>query len=241
MTAFFGNPTSNDSLLQPQSLKSENSQGMASDRLNGSACTCLLCSGAQVPGEKNGLTVAAFELGGTDVPDSKWPQEGGNGEPLELTYSYNNLLDGGMEGISPTTIRAAVEEALGVWAEYAPLEFVEVEDDPSGAILRFDHDRLVIYQAGQTYLPNSDISDPLEGDVTFNESIDWTAGEFLETAVHEIGHALGLGHELTEDAIMNYRLDNRFSGLGQGFILPDDIQGIQALYGAGEGSVTPLA
>ena len=36
---------------------------------------------------------------------------------------------------------------------------------------------------------------------------------------------------------MNLSIENRFSGLGTGFLLPDDIAGIQALYGAGHGSV----
>ena len=33
---------------------------------------------------------------------------------------------------------------------------------------------------------------------------------------------------------------NRYSGLGTGQLLPDDIAGIQAIYGAGVGSVIPI-
>jgi hypothetical protein len=38
-----------------------------------------------------------------------------------------------------------------------------------------------------------------------------------------------------------YWIFHRFSGLGTGQLFPDDIAGIQAIYGSGVGSVSPLA
>jgi hypothetical protein len=61
----------------------------------------------------------------------------------------------------------------------------------------------------------------------------------LGAAIHEIGHTLGLGHSNDPTANM-YPVFHRFAGLGTGHLFPDDIAGIQLLYGAGVGSVTPL-
>lgn len=63
------------------------------------------------------------------VDGRKWPQPNGLGTPVVITYSYSNLLDGGLGGkLTESELRAATEEALALWATYAPLEFREVSD-----------------------------------------------------------------------------------------------------------------
>ncbi len=92
----------------------------------------------------------------------------------------------------------------------------------------------------------------LPGDVHFDDGDPWRIDpsdgvyDFLYTFTHEVGHSLGLAHEpLPADggnvAIMNpnYKF-NLYSGLGTAFLYEDDINGIQAIYGTGTGSVTPL-
>lgn len=167
-----------------------------------------------------------------------------------ITYSYSNLFDGGMNGLTADQLKSAVEEALSLWAAYAPLDFVEVEDygpypsDNEYAMdgyptLRFGHHFIdgngSVLAHG--YFPNNS---GLAGDTHFDSGDSWTVGMFLEVAIHEIGHTLGLNHETQVDAIMNPSVENRFSALGQGYLLQDDVNGIQYLYGAGTGSVTPL-
>ncbi|MCX8050041.1 MAG: M10 family metallopeptidase domain-containing protein [Methylohalobius sp.] len=74
----------------------------------------------------------------------------------------------------------------------------------------------------------------LETDIVFNDNEPWDtydgplrfdATDFTRVATHELGHALGLGHEDQIPAIMSSSVDD--------LILPqkDDIEGVTALYG----------
>lgn len=65
--------------------------------------------------------------------NGQWPQPGGDGTPVTITYSYNNFLNGGLknlagEVISADYLRLVTEEAFGLWAGVAPLHFIEVPD-----------------------------------------------------------------------------------------------------------------
>lgn len=198
----------------------------------------------------------------------KWPQPGpcGSnclGSPVTLTYSFENMFDGGLKGpdnvpLPASLIRGSIEEALRVWASAAPLNFVEVSDDGLAyglsthyGQLRFRH----IYINGpdppepadpiakaQAYFPPGP---QYAGDVEFDHGDPWQASgtlhvpDILGAAIHEIGHTLGLNH--TDDSNANmYWIFHRFQGLGTGQLFPDDIAGIQAIYGVGRGTVTSL-
>ena len=188
----------------------------------------------------------------------QWPQPEGPGTAVTITYSFSNLLNGELSGLSAENAKRAVEEALTLWSEVAPIHFVEMVDDgplPTGEELayraldrpqiRFGHhpiDGDTGNALAHAYLPFS-TSEGLAGDIHFdrNDSWNWDGGGlFLETALHEIGHALGLDHNIENDAIMNPVIQNRFDGLGTGYLLEDDIAGIRNLYGDGSGSVATL-
>ncbi len=191
---------------------------------------------------------------------SKWSQPGGLGTPVTITYSYSNLLDAGLPGgLSPNDLRAATEEALAEWAAYAPLNFIELVDSgpaPSDAnysatnrpMLRFGH-HFIDGSSGQNTLAHAYIpgGSGLSGDIHFDNGNTWglrpSGGviDLLEVMTHELGHALGLDHEDDVSAIMNSIYARRYNGLGTAFLFQDDINGIRAVYGAGVGSVTPLA
>jgi hypothetical protein len=209
----------------------------------------------------DGLASAQFALQG-----HQWPQPGGKGSPVTLTYSYQNMFDGGlrMPGGQPlpnSLIRRSIEDALGLWASVAPLHFIEVPDDgtpidngyPNGQYgqIRFRH----VYINGpdipgqqpiakaQAYYPYPGAN--ISGDVEFDHSDPWQevgtlpVPDILGAATHEIGHTLGLAHSVNPQANM-YWIFTRRAGPGTGALHADDIAGVHAIYGSGVGSVTPL-
>ena len=150
---------------------------------------------------------------------------------------------------------------MSLWAAVAPLHFIEVPDmgptptaaDPSyfGTGLpqiRIGHHPLDGFgkvKAHGYYPPQSGSDDQLPGDVHFDDQDRWemigslTYPDILGAAVHELGHSLGLYHSTDIQAVM-YPTFPRRQGPGTAFLTADDIAGIQAIYGSGVGSVSPI-
>ena len=180
-----------------------------------------------------------------------WPQPAGSGTPVVITYSYSNLLDGTLLLIDGSDLRAATEEALGLWASYAPLQFVELADSgPAPSDLSYPaagspQIRIGHHSTGTAahgFFP--DAFDGLGGDIHVDSGAPWSLDggtwNFLEVLTHELGHALGLVHIDGEPAILNPSYpQQRFTGLGSAFLFKPDIDQLQQLYGSGIGSVTP--
>ena len=195
-----------------------------------------------------GLLVLFANAAAAEPINLAWPQPNGPGSPVYISYSYSNLLDGTFFLISPDEFRAATEEALRLWAANAPLNFIEVQDSgppPSDSPYSADlHPQIRIghhdtADLAHAYYPGVD---GLAGDVHIATGIPWTIGEghwnFLEAITHELGHAIGLEHELLEPAVMNPSYpSHRFQGLGTRFLFPADIRAEQRIYGVGVGSV----
>jgi hypothetical protein len=203
-----------------------------------------------------------------EVTGGKWPQSS-LGQPVTVTYSYGNLLDGGLKGpdgvsLPVPLIKASVEEAFGLWASVAPLNFMEVPDTAPPPKLDMNYSS---GQFGQIRLGHDHINGPdvpgqppmgkalcyyllypgnLMADIFYDHSDPWQqvgtipTPDILGATIHELGHALGLEHSAVTDANM-YRIFRRYNGPGTNAALTDDdIAGIRSLYGAGTGSVTPL-
>ncbi len=181
-----------------------------------------------------------------------WPQAN-PGDPVNLTWNYENMLDGGLldpdgNSIPESQIRTAVEEAFEVWSEVVPIHFTEVE---SGGNIRFRHrwingpDPPVGNPTtkAQAFFPSSGRT---WGYVDYDNGDPWSLigttrePDILGAAIHEIGHTIGLRHTNVPEANM-YWIFKRHTGPGSGMLHPDDISRIRAIYGPGVGSVTPLS
>jgi hypothetical protein len=177
-----------------------------------------------------------------------------------LTYSFANLFDRFRLAFDPAELREAAEEAFGLWSRYAPLNFYERTDSgPPPSDWEYARGRHPDIRIGShaiegdgvlahAFLPFNTAQSGLAGDIHVNRAValTWSIGagfpsiDFLEVITHEIGHALGLGHQMYADAIMSPFHSYRFHGLGTGFLFPRDIRAVRALYGAGVGSVHPV-
>ncbi len=79
------------------------------------------------------------------------------------------------------------------------------------------------------------------GDIHLDSDELWKIGfggagfDIFTVLTHEIGHAIGLGHELTETALMNPFYSEAFSGLK-----PDDIAGARFIYNIPLPAALPL-
>lgn len=189
---------------------------------------------------------------------STWPQPGGPGAPITLTYSFSNLLDGSLidsatgSPFAGETLRGAFEAALRDYTAILPISFVEMVDHgPLPETGSYDPTGLADIRVGQVpnigdanayaYFPNP--NDGLGGDIVFNTGrfgLDWTLTWFYAVAQHELGHSLGMGHEVSGDPPAGFAQEAGYNGP----IIPltsGMIAALQGAYGAGSGTVTPLA
>jgi len=205
------------------------------------------------------LTVRAYV-----TTNNRWSQLGGSGAPITLTYSFQNMFDGGLlqpngQPLPNWLIRGSIEEALRLWSSVVPFSFVEVPDNglaynmPGAQYgqIRFRH----IYLNGpdpappalpiakaQAYFPTGGVQ---AGDVEYDHGDRWQEfgtlpnPDILGATIHELGHSLGLDHTDLSDANM-YWIFTRYSGLGTGRLHADDIAGMRAMYGSGRGAVVSL-
>ena len=191
---------------------------------------------------------------------ASWEQPNGPGSDITLTYSFSNLFNGDVvdaqgQPFSVDIMRSAFEQAFSDYATVLPIHFIEVADagplpetgeyDPTGlADIRIGVVPAIDDANAYAYFPQDITTSGLAGDVVFNGErfgLGWSPIFFYAVAQHELGHSLGMGHYINDDAPSETTFAN---AAYNGPILPLNsltISALQAVYGAGTGSVTPLS
>lgn len=159
---------------------------------------------------------------------SKWGK-------TDITYYFvnsSNKVDGELE-------YQIVSQAFDTWASYTPLTFTRVtnrgEADIEVAWAAGDHGGEEAFDGPGGILAYATFPNPFVDRklvLRFDEDERWrTDGvndvDLYTVALHEIGHALGLAHSRDPLAVMFASYAGPARGLS-----PDDIAGIQDLYGA---------
>lgn len=131
--------------------------------------------------------------------------------------------------------RTEISEALNAWSEAGDIEFMQVEDGGGSAgsnpvaDIRIFFGEIPGSVIGMAYYPvGPDIAGDilLDTDRVFNSDQDI----FAAVALHEVGHALGLGH-VSYNSVMTPRIS-------ASTLQTDDINGIRQIYGAQDNAPT---
>lgn len=233
-------------------------------------CDALGCGecplASDEPGDPPGL--ARFRLQGSQVPQPGGDGTPVTVTYSYNNFLDGGLKDPDGVSVPADYLRLVTEEAFGLWASVAPLHFVEVPDigtpvftSNTSQYRSYDEDDFGYIRLNHRFINGTDAENgmpttkalayfpstpaPIGGDIHFDNGDPWAVvgtpsePDVLGILTHEIGHAIGIAHSQFEGAVM-FPAALRRSGPGTGILTDDDIAAVQAIYGAGVGSVTAL-
>jgi len=169
-----------------------------------------------------------------------WDGPGRNA--ASLTYSLQKLTD----KLPPSDVEREIARALAEWSTHVHVSFTLGGASASprnldflfgtrshGDAFPFDGRGRVL---AHTFYPAPPNPEPIAGDLHLDEEEDWKIGadtDVYSVILHELGHALGLGHSDLPTAVM-YPYYRRATKLAT-----DDIAAIQDLYAARDSGGSP--
>jgi hypothetical protein len=169
------------------------------------------------------------------VPDGTW---------LTST-SQSNLFATLNAKMRTATWQGIILKAAQVWAQQTNINFALVSDNGTGAgggsyqqgdpgmgDIRVGGYNFGASELAGTYYPPPANNFSIAGDIDFNTGKPWNDNgqnyDLFTVAVHEMGHALGMGHSAVPSAVM-FSYYNRVKSA----LTTDDINGIRSIYGGG--------
>lgn len=155
-------------------------------------------------------------------------------------------------GLTLAQVENAIAQAFALWSAPTGLTFTKrVGTEPVDIEIFFatgEHGDGVPFDGAwnvlaHAFYPSSNAGS-YAGDVHFDNAERWTvststtgdAVDLVTVAAHEFGHSLGLGHSSIANALM-YPM---YSGAHR-HLAPDDVAGIQSIYGASTITLAPTA
>jgi hypothetical protein len=177
------------------------------------------------------------------IPDGVLVSSGTGGN------QYNNLnATLNAKFTNSATWQAEFYKAAQNWAQYANINFAVVGDngtvpgqglyqqgDPGMGDIRFAGYSFSNNYLGYAYLPNPINNYDIAGDVNFDTKFNLNIGSTYDIqtiAMHEIGHTLGLDHSTSSTSVMYATYNGSKRAISS-----DDIQGVQAIYGARQADI----
>ena len=222
-------------------LEDAHDDGMHAHGSHAHGCCCdgCLSDSAGANGSDSAGASTSYVLHG-----AKWGDSGSLGTTGgTVTWNFAGM---GAYYIGQSAYRDLVEQAFDRWEEVANIDFVQVSDDQNANIDVYWDDGTQASQLGTAggtigvaswsirsggRIPSAEVFFDL-ADFDENGGLDAALDSvFYQVALHEIGHAIGLGHVNDSSQIMNGVVRKSTPDLGEG-----DIAGIQALYGPAVGA-----
>ncbi len=156
-------------------------------------------------------------------------------DKTNISYAFVN----GTDQLPGDTEQDVIRRAFDLWTAQTPLTFTKTSDTSTSDIVigwyRGDHGDGDSFDGPGDVLGHSTFPNPYDQSqvfLHFDDDEQWVDSDAqdidLETvAAHEIGHTLGLAHSSNPNALMYPSYSGPHRSLD-----PDDIAGVQSLYGA---------